>query len=169
MSSLLSSVHTEDYVFSAVQISGSHKEVCVCVIPALPLVTLVTTSDHFIHVCVPPLVSVIGNSFLRCASREALRWAVFSMQAAGHVLLGSSCYIEYLLQEEEETTKSLSLPQESRMRQLQSMLLGKASQWWDWSLVMMEGGQGFEIAVSCCYAPAVHQKAVLSNTFFSRE
>ncbi|CAG02015.1 unnamed protein product, partial [Tetraodon nigroviridis] len=29
--------------------------------------------------------------------KEALRWAVFSMQAAGHILLGSSCYIEYLL------------------------------------------------------------------------
>lgn len=50
------------------------------------------------------------------------------MQAAGHVLLGSSCYIEYLLQEE-ETASGLSLPQESRIRQLQSMLLGKAPQW----------------------------------------
>lgn len=48
------------------------------------------------------------------------------MQAAGHILLGSSCYIEYLLQEE-QTTQSLSLPQESRIRQLQSMLLGRVS------------------------------------------
>lgn len=59
--------------------------------------------------------------------KEVLRWAVFSMQAAGHILLGSSCYIEHLLQEE-QTTQSLSLPQESRIRQLQSMLLGRASQ-----------------------------------------
>lgn len=58
--------------------------------------------------------------------KEVLRWAVFSMQAAGHILLGSSCYIEYLLQEE-QTTQSLSLPQESRIRQLQSMLLGRVS------------------------------------------
>lgn len=49
------------------------------------------------------------------------------MQAAGHILLGSSCYIEYLLQEE-QAAQSLSLPQESRIRQLQSMLLGRASQ-----------------------------------------
>ncbi|TWW61752.1 Cell death activator CIDE-3 [Takifugu flavidus] len=69
---------------------------------------------------------------LRCYAakkmlKEALRWAVFSMQAAGHILLGSSCYIEYLLQEE-QAAKTLSLPQESRIRQLQSMLLGRASQ-----------------------------------------
>lgn len=65
---------------------------------------------------------------LCCASREALRWTVFSMQATGHILLGSSCYIEQLLDEEEEgAEKSLTLPQESRIRQLQSMLLGKIS------------------------------------------
>ncbi|XP_075854616.1 lipid transferase CIDEC isoform X1 [Microcebus murinus] len=29
--------------------------------------------------------------------REALRWALFSMQATGHVLLGSSCYLRQLL------------------------------------------------------------------------
>lgn len=67
-------------------------------------------------------------SSLCCASREALRWTVFSMQATGHILLGSSCYIEQLLDEEEEgAEKSLTLPQESRIRQLQSMLLGKIS------------------------------------------
>lgn len=51
------------------------------------------------------------------------------MQATGHILLGSSCYIEQLLDEEEEegAEKSLTLPQESRIRQLQSMLLGKIS------------------------------------------
>lgn len=29
--------------------------------------------------------------------REALRWAVFSMQATGHLLLGTSCYMEQVL------------------------------------------------------------------------
>uniref|UniRef100_UPI003AAC1292 cell death activator CIDE-3 n=1 Tax=Centroberyx gerrardi TaxID=166262 RepID=UPI003AAC1292 len=71
---------------------------------------------------------------LRCYAaknmlKEALRWTIFSMQATGHILLGSSCYIEQLLDEEEERAeKSLALPQESRIRQLQSILLGKASQ-----------------------------------------
>ncbi|KAI3370386.1 hypothetical protein L3Q82_025154, partial [Scortum barcoo] len=67
---------------------------------------------------------------LRCYAaknmlKEALRWTIFSMQATGHILLGSSCYIEQLLEEEERAEKSLTLPQESRIRQLQSMLLGK--------------------------------------------
>uniref|UniRef100_A0A8C3G5G4 Cell death inducing DFFA like effector c n=1 Tax=Cyclopterus lumpus TaxID=8103 RepID=A0A8C3G5G4_CYCLU len=60
--------------------------------------------------------------------KEALRWTIFSMQATGHILLGSSCYIEQLLEEEEEEErpeKNLPLPQESRIRQLHSMLLGK--------------------------------------------
>uniref|UniRef100_A0A8D3E5T7 CIDE-N domain-containing protein n=1 Tax=Scophthalmus maximus TaxID=52904 RepID=A0A8D3E5T7_SCOMX len=71
---------------------------------------------------------------LRCYAakkmlREALRWTIFSMQATGHILLGSSCYIEQLLEEEEEerSEKGLALPQEGRIRQLQSMLLGKIS------------------------------------------
>uniref|UniRef100_A0A3B3TMY3 Cell death inducing DFFA like effector c n=1 Tax=Poecilia latipinna TaxID=48699 RepID=A0A3B3TMY3_9TELE len=43
---------------------------------------------------------------LRCYAakkmlKEALRWTIFSMQATGHILLGSSCYIEQLLEEEE--------------------------------------------------------------------
>ncbi|KAM7402523.1 hypothetical protein PAMP_017751 [Pampus punctatissimus] len=69
---------------------------------------------------------------LRCYAaktllKEVLRWTIFSMQATGHILLGSSCYIEQLL-EEEEQAESLALPQgKSRIRQLQSMLLGKAS------------------------------------------
>lgn len=67
---------------------------------------------------------------LRCYAakkmlKEALRWTIFSMQATGHILLGSSCYIEQLLEEEEQAEKILALPQESRIRQLQSMLLGK--------------------------------------------
>ncbi|XP_038553155.1 cell death activator CIDE-3 [Micropterus salmoides] len=70
---------------------------------------------------------------LRCYAakkmlKEALRWTIFSMQATGHILLGSSCYIEQLLEEEERAEKSLKLPQESKIRQLQSMLLGKTSQ-----------------------------------------
>ncbi|XP_075952274.1 cell death activator CIDE-3 [Anarhichas minor] len=74
---------------------------------------------------------------LRCYAaksmlKEALRWTIFSMQATGHILLGSSCYIEQLLEEEEEeeeerAEKSLALPQEGRIRQLQSMLLRRIS------------------------------------------
>ncbi|XP_067444196.1 cell death activator CIDE-3 isoform X1 [Thunnus thynnus] len=70
---------------------------------------------------------------LRCYAaksmlKEFLRWTIFSMQATGHILLGSSCYIEQLLEEEERAEKGLALPQEtSRIRQLQGMLLGKAS------------------------------------------
>ncbi|XP_028262228.1 cell death activator CIDE-3 [Parambassis ranga] len=69
---------------------------------------------------------------LRCYAaksilKEALRWTIFSMQATGHILLGSSCYIEQLLEEDERAEKSLALPQEGRIRQLQSMLLGKTS------------------------------------------
>ncbi|KAM3877903.1 cell death activator CIDE-3 [Diretmus argenteus] len=69
---------------------------------------------------------------LRCYAaknmlKEALRWTIFSMQTTGHILLGSSCYIEQLLEEEERAEKSLALPHESRIRQLQSALLGKAS------------------------------------------
>ncbi|XP_059186053.1 cell death activator CIDE-3 [Centropristis striata] len=69
---------------------------------------------------------------LRCYAaktmlKEVLRWTVFSMQATGHILLGSSGYIEQLLEEEEQAEKTLALPQEGRIRQLQSMLLGKIS------------------------------------------
>ncbi|XP_051996951.1 cell death activator CIDE-3 isoform X2 [Xyrauchen texanus] len=35
--------------------------------------------------------------------REALRWIVFSMQTTGHVLMGTSCYIQHLLDEDEKT------------------------------------------------------------------
>uniref|UniRef100_A0A3P8V2U5 Cell death inducing DFFA like effector c n=1 Tax=Cynoglossus semilaevis TaxID=244447 RepID=A0A3P8V2U5_CYNSE len=70
---------------------------------------------------------------MRCyaaKSMEALRWTLFSMQATGHILLGSSCYIEQLLEEEEEeqsADKSLALPQKSKIKQLQTMLMGKMS------------------------------------------
>uniref|UniRef100_A0A8C3G5J7 Cell death inducing DFFA like effector c n=1 Tax=Cyclopterus lumpus TaxID=8103 RepID=A0A8C3G5J7_CYCLU len=62
--------------------------------------------------------------------KEALRWTIFSMQATGHILLGSSCYIEQLLEEEEEEErpeKNLPLPQESRIRQLHSIVIGNRS------------------------------------------
>ncbi|XP_034023097.1 cell death activator CIDE-3 [Thalassophryne amazonica] len=69
---------------------------------------------------------------LRCYAakkmlKEVLRWTIFSMQATGHLLLGSSWYIEQLLEEEEQEEKRLTFPQESRIRQLQEMLLRKAS------------------------------------------
>lgn len=67
----------------------------------------------------------VGTVSLCCACREALRWTIFSMQTTGHILLGSSCYIEQLLEEDEQAEKTLSLPPESRIRQLQNMLLGK--------------------------------------------
>ncbi|TNN40230.1 Cell death activator CIDE-3 [Liparis tanakae] len=75
---------------------------------------------------------------LRCYAaksmlKEALRWTIFSMQATGHILLGSSCYIEQLMEqvveeEEERAEKNLALPQEGRIRQLHSMLLGRITQ-----------------------------------------
>lgn len=69
---------------------------------------------------------------LRCYAakkmlREALRWTIFSMQATGHILLGSSCYIEQLLDEDERVERGLALPQGSRIKQLQGMLMGKLS------------------------------------------
>ncbi|KAG7278214.1 hypothetical protein CRUP_012710 [Coryphaenoides rupestris] len=49
---------------------------------------------------------------LRCHAakrmlKEALRWTVFSMQATGHLLLGSSCYMKHLLEEGELAEKRL--------------------------------------------------------------
>lgn len=69
------------------------------------------------------------------------------MQAAGHILLGSSCYIEYLLQDE-QTTQSLSLPQESRIRQLQTMLLGRAFQGW-WTRVLRWRREDISLKFCC--------------------
>ncbi|XP_061731219.1 lipid transferase CIDEC-like [Nerophis ophidion] len=73
---------------------------------------------------------------LRCYAaknmlKEALRWTIFSMQATGHVLLGSSWYMEQLLEEEEgleeRGEKALAFPRESRIRQLQNLLLGRVA------------------------------------------
>uniref|UniRef100_A0A3Q2DZ24 Cell death inducing DFFA like effector c n=1 Tax=Cyprinodon variegatus TaxID=28743 RepID=A0A3Q2DZ24_CYPVA len=86
---------------------------------------------------------------LRCYAakkmlKEALRWTIFSMQATGHILLGSSCYIEQLLEEEEQAEKRLALPQESRIRQLQSP-----------TQVTGEGGYQELVDVGDCF-PEVH-------------
>ncbi|XP_027575594.2 cell death activator CIDE-3 isoform X2 [Pipra filicauda] len=45
--------------------------------------------------------------------KEALRWTLFTMQATGHALLGTSCYMQQLLdatEEQKEEENSLSLP-----------------------------------------------------------
>ncbi|KAK1796539.1 hypothetical protein P4O66_009574, partial [Electrophorus voltai] len=39
--------------------------------------------------------------------REVLRWTLFSMQATGHVLLGTSCYMQHLLDEDEKAEAQL--------------------------------------------------------------
>ncbi|XP_019736117.1 cell death activator CIDE-3-like [Hippocampus comes] len=62
--------------------------------------------------------------------KEALRWTAFSMQATGHILLGSSWYMEQLLEEEEEEgspEEGLPLHRESPMGRLQSFLLRRAT------------------------------------------
>lgn len=58
--------------------------------------------------------------------KEALRWTVFSMQATGHLLLGSSCYIEQLLKAEDEGKMSLLLPPETVVKHLQALLLPRS-------------------------------------------
>ncbi|KAJ0023371.1 hypothetical protein NQD34_003270 [Periophthalmus magnuspinnatus] len=68
---------------------------------------------------------------LRCYAakkllKEALRWTVFSMQATGHLLLGSSCYIEQLLEAEDEGKMSLMLPSDNMVKHLQGMLLRRS-------------------------------------------
>ncbi|XP_034068229.1 cell death activator CIDE-3-like isoform X2 [Gymnodraco acuticeps] len=60
------------------------------------------------------------KDFIGClnvkATMEVLRWAIFTMQATGHILLGSSGYIEQqLLEEDERAERRLELPQESRI------------------------------------------------------
>lgn len=43
-------------------------------------------------------------------SREALRWMLFTMQATGHVLLGTSCYMQQLLDATEEPKEAENSP-----------------------------------------------------------
>ncbi|KAL7891521.1 hypothetical protein AOLI_G00009970 [Acnodon oligacanthus] len=40
--------------------------------------------------------------------REALRWTLFSMQATGHILLGTSCYMQHLIDEDEKAEAQLA-------------------------------------------------------------
>ncbi|TVK90527.1 Cell death activator CIDE-3 [Bagarius yarrelli] len=40
--------------------------------------------------------------------REALRWTLFSMQATGHVLLGTSYYMQHLIDEDEKAEAQLT-------------------------------------------------------------
>ncbi|XP_048370912.1 cell death activator CIDE-3-like [Sphaerodactylus townsendi] len=40
--------------------------------------------------------------------KEALRWTLFTMQATGHVLLGTSCYMQQLLDASEEQKEEVS-------------------------------------------------------------
>ncbi|NXI37717.1 CIDEC protein, partial [Galbula dea] len=42
--------------------------------------------------------------------KEALRWTLFTMQATGHVLLGTSCYMQQLLDATEESKEVESSP-----------------------------------------------------------
>ncbi|XP_069649400.1 lipid transferase CIDEC [Haliaeetus albicilla] len=42
--------------------------------------------------------------------KEALRWMLFTMQATGHVLLGTSCYMQQLLDATEEPKETESSP-----------------------------------------------------------
>ncbi|XP_028680275.2 cell death activator CIDE-3 [Erpetoichthys calabaricus] len=65
---------------------------------------------------------------LRCYSakrimKELFRWALFTMQATGHILLGTSCYMQQLLEEEE---RSMSGPSSllSSSKQLQTIFWG---------------------------------------------
>ncbi|XP_034762510.2 lipid transferase CIDEC-like isoform X1 [Acipenser ruthenus] len=57
--------------------------------------------------------------------KEALRWTLFSMQATGHVLLGTSCYMQQLLDEEEQGAEQKE--QLTQPTQLQSILWGKTA------------------------------------------
>ncbi|XP_077385681.1 lipid transferase CIDEC-like isoform X2 [Festucalex cinctus] len=62
--------------------------------------------------------------------KEALRWTVLSMQATGHILLGSSWYMEQLLEDgrvEERPEEGTLLHRESRIGPLQSFLLGRVT------------------------------------------
>ena len=61
-------------------------------------------------------------------NREMLRWTLFTMQTTGHLLLGSSFYIEQMLDEEEQAEKGLALPKSSRIKKLQCALMGKMAQ-----------------------------------------
>ncbi|KAJ8259838.1 hypothetical protein GJAV_G00174060 [Gymnothorax javanicus] len=51
--------------------------------------------------------------------KEALRWSLFTMQATGHVLLGTSWYMQQLLDEEERGEETISKRPENLAKLLQ--------------------------------------------------
>ncbi|KAG9353214.1 hypothetical protein JZ751_017790 [Albula glossodonta] len=59
--------------------------------------------------------------------KEALRWTLFTMQATGHVLLGTSCYMQQLLDEEEKGEEMMSKMPEKMAKQIQAIQWGKTS------------------------------------------
>ncbi|XP_073708393.1 cell death activator CIDE-3 [Garra rufa] len=42
--------------------------------------------------------------------REAIKWTLFTMQTTGHILVGTSCYIQHLIDEDEKTEVQLISP-----------------------------------------------------------
>ncbi|XP_028854720.1 cell death activator CIDE-3-like isoform X2 [Denticeps clupeoides] len=58
--------------------------------------------------------------------KEALRWTLFTMQTTGHVLVGTSCYMQKLLDEEEAAAaeRHLKAPAD---RHLPGLLWGRSS------------------------------------------
>uniref|UniRef100_A0A8C6UC01 Cell death inducing DFFA like effector c n=1 Tax=Neogobius melanostomus TaxID=47308 RepID=A0A8C6UC01_9GOBI len=65
--------------------------------------------------------------------KEALRWTVFSMQATGHILLGSSCYIEHLLKAEDEGKINLMLPGTACLSKWISTAVDKGKRYYTWT------------------------------------
>ncbi|KAG7477956.1 hypothetical protein MATL_G00075110 [Megalops atlanticus] len=53
--------------------------------------------------------------------KEALRWTLFTMQATGHVLLGTSCYVQQLLDEEEKAEEMVAKVPENMTKQMQAI------------------------------------------------
>ncbi|ETE58779.1 Cell death activator CIDE-B, partial [Ophiophagus hannah] len=54
-----------------------------------------------------------GTRSAEMDNSQALRWTLFTMQATGHVLLGTSCYMQHLLdtpEEQKEETLTSSFP-----------------------------------------------------------
>lgn len=54
--------------------------------------------------------------------KEALRWTLFTMQATGHVLLGTSCYMHQLLDATEEQKEEASSVQSLQPLHCRKML-----------------------------------------------
>ncbi|KAI2663415.1 Cell death activator CIDE-3 [Labeo rohita] len=54
------------------------------------------------------------QDFIGClnvqATLEVLKWTLFTMQTTGHILVGTSCYIQHLIDEDEKTEAQLISP-----------------------------------------------------------